>query len=57
MKKIINKIIDFLIQKNNKKISKQWNDYCFLQELYITNGTLDIDKYNKLLSMVKRKYR
>ena len=57
MKKMINKIINFLIQKNNKKISKQWDDYCFLQELCITDGTLDINKYDRLLSMVKRKYR
>lgn len=57
MKKIINKIVDYLIQKNNKKISKQWDDYCFLQELCITNGTLDINKYDRLLSMVKRKYK
>ena len=49
MKKVINKIIDYLIQKNNRKVYKEWNDYCFLQELCITN--------DRLLSMVKRKYR
>lgn len=57
MKKVINKIIDYLIQKDNEKFYKRWNDYCFLQELCTTNGTLDIDKYDRLLSMVKRKYK
>ena len=51
------KIINWLIKRNNKKVDKEWSDYCFLRDLCLEDCVLNLDKYNRLLKMVKRKYR
>ena len=53
MKKIIKKIKNYC----DKVTNKEWEDYVFLRELCTKNYQLDLDKYDKLMSMVKRKYR
>ena len=51
------KFINWLIKRNNKKVDKEWSDYCFLVDLCLEGRVLNLDKYNRLLKMVKRNYR
>ena len=53
MNKILNKLIDL----NNKRITKKVDNHNFLESLCIDNRTLDLDKYLRLMKMVKRKYK
>ena len=53
----MNKIINYLIKRHNKKVDKEWNNYCFLIDLCLEGRTLNLDKYNRLIKMVKKKYR
>lgn len=53
MKKLLYKIIDI----HNKKIEKEFDDYKFLQSLCISNNTLDLNKYSRLMKMVKKRYK
>ena len=53
----MNKIIKKLIDRHNKKIEKEFDDYKFLHSLCISNNTLDLNKYLRLMKMVKRKYK
>lgn len=53
MKKILYKIIKI----NNKRIEKQKDNDKFLRSLCTSNNTLDINKYIRLISMVKNKYK
>jgi hypothetical protein len=46
-----------LIDLNNKKVDVKMNDYYFLKDLCASNGVLDLNKYSRLLKMVKRKYK
>ena len=54
---MIRKLINYLVKRNNEKISQTWDDYNFLEELCIEGRTLNLDKYHRLMKMVKRKYR
>ena len=51
------KFINWLIKRNNKKVDKEWRDYCFLIDLCLEGRVLNLDKYDRLLKMVKRKYK
>lgn len=51
------KIFTPLLKRHNAKLWQQWEDRNFLESLCIENRTLDLDKYLKLMSMVKRKYK
>ena len=53
----MNKIVSWLIKRNNKKVNKEWSDYCFLINLCLEGRVLNLDKYNRLLKMVKKKSR
>lgn len=53
----MNKIVNWLIKRHNKKVDKEWNNYCFLINLCLEGRVLNLDKYNRLLKMVKKKYR
>ena len=55
--KFLKNILYKLISLNNNKVQKKWDDYRFLVNLCTENRTLDLDKFNRLLKMVKRKYR
>lgn len=57
MKKLLHKITCKLIDINNRKVDAKMNDYYFLKELCASNGILDLDKYLRLLKMIKRKYK
>jgi uncharacterized protein YerC len=57
MKKILYKIRCKLIDLNNKKVDAQIDNYYFLKDLCSSNGVLDLDKYSRLLKMIKRKYK
>ena len=51
------KFINWLIKRHNKKVDKEWNNYRFLVDLCLEGRTLNLDKYNRLIKMVKKKYR
>ena len=53
----MNKIINCLIKRHNKKVEKEWDNYCFLVGLCLEKETLNLNKYNKLMKMIKKKYR
>ena len=53
MRKLLNKIIDI----HNAKVNKEIDNYKFLKSLCISNGVLDLNKYTRLLKMVKKKYK
>lgn len=57
MKKLLYKIKNKIININNRKIEKQMSDYIFLKDLCTTNNTLDLNKYLRLMKMIKRKYK
>lgn len=46
-----------LVDINNRKVDKEMDDYYFLRDLCTQNHTLNLNKYSRLMSMVKRKYR
>ena len=52
-----NKIINYFIERHNKKIEKEINNYKFLESLCLEGQTLNLDKYNRLMKMIKRKYK
>lgn len=53
MKKILYKVIKI----NNQRIEKQRDNDKFLRSLCTSNDILDINKYIRLVSMVKNKYK
>ena len=57
MKKLLYKIKNKIININNRKVEKQMSDYIFLKNLCISNDTLDLNKYLRLMKMIKRKYK
>ena len=57
MKHLFYKIRYKLIDLNNKKVDAEIDNYYFLKNLCISNGVLDLDKYSRLLKMIKRKYK
>lgn len=57
MKKLLYKISYKLIDIHNKKVEKEINNYKFLQGLYISNSTLDLNKYSRLMKMIKKRYK
>lgn len=57
MKKLLYKIKNKIININNRKVEKQMNDYIFLRDLCTINNTLDLNKYLRLMKMIKRKYK
>ena len=57
MKKLLYKIACKLIDINNRKIEKQIDNDKFLQSLCISNSTLDLNKYSKLMKMIKKRYK
>jgi hypothetical protein len=57
MKHLFYKIRCKLIDLNNKKVDAEIDNYYFLKGLCISNGVLDLDKYSRLLKMIKRKYK
>lgn len=60
-KKILNwldkKVVVPYLKWNNKKLFQQWEDRKFLESIFIENGVLDLDKYLRLMKMIKRKYK
>ena len=42
---------------HNSNLGQQWEDQNFLESLCIENGTLNQNKYSRLMKMVKRKYK
>lgn len=57
MKKLLYKITCKLIDINNRKIEKQIDNDKFLQSLCISNNTLDLNKYSRLMKMTKKRYK
>lgn len=57
MKKLLYKISYKLIDIHNKKVEKEINNYKFLQGLCISNSTLDLNKYSRLMKMIKKRYK
>ena len=57
MKKLLYKISYKLIDIHNKKVEKEINNYKFLQGLCISNNTLDLNKYSRLMKMIKKRYK
>ena len=57
MKKLLYKITCKLIDINNRKIEKQIDNDKFLQGLCISNNTLDLNKYSRLMKMIKKRYK
>ena len=58
MKKLLDKyVLTPLLKRHNKKLWKLQENRSFLEQLCITNRTLDLDKYLRLMEMVKRKYK
>lgn len=57
MKKLLYKISYKLIDIHNKKVEKEINNYKFLQGLYISNSILDLNKYSRLMKMIKKRYK
>lgn len=57
MKKSLYKILSKIIDIHNAKIEKEIDDYNFLRNLCISNNSLDLDKYSRLIKMVKKRYK
>ena len=57
MKKLLYKITCKLTDINNRKIEKQIDNDKFLQSLCISNNTLDLNKYSRLMKMIKKRYK
>lgn len=57
MKKWYQKFVCYLIDKNNERMNIRANDRKFLESLCIVNNTLDLNKYLRLMKMVKNKYK
>ena len=57
MKKLLYKITCKLIDINNRRIEKQIDNDKFLQSLCISNNTLDLNKYSRLMKMIKKRYK
>lgn len=57
MKKLLYKISYKLININNRKVEKEIDNYKFLQGLCISNNTLDLNKYSRLMKMIKKRYK
>ena len=57
MKKLLYKISYKLIDIHNRKIGKEIDNYKFLQGLCISNSTLDLNKYLRLMKMIKKRYK
>ena len=53
----MNNIRKWLIERHNQRIDRKIENYNFLVGLYIENKTLDINKYSKLMKMIKKKYK
>lgn len=53
----MNNIRKWLIKKYNQRVDKKIENYNFLVGLCIENKTLDVDKYSKLMKMIKKKYK
>lgn len=60
-KKILNwldkKVVVPYLKWNNNKLFQQWEDRKFLESIFVENGVLDLDKYLRLMKMIKRKYK
>lgn len=50
-------IKNLLIKIRNQRIAKKMENYKFLINLCVENKTLDLDKYLKLMKMIKKKYK
>ena len=57
MRKLLYKIRYKLIDIHNKKVEKEIDNYKFLQSLCISNNTLDLNKYSRLMKMIKKRYK
>ena len=57
MKKIYWKIISKIIDRHNRKLTIKIDNEKFIQELCIVNHELDLDKYFKLIKMLKKRYK
>ena len=57
MKKLLYKISYKLIDIHNRKVEKEIDNYKFLQSLCISNSTLDLNKYSRLMKMIKKRYK
>lgn len=57
MKKLLYKITCKLIDISNRRIEKQIDNNKFLQSLCISNNTLDLNKYSRLMKMIKKRYK
>ena len=57
MKKIYWKIISKIIDRHNRKLTIKIDNEKFIQELCTVNRELDLDKYSKLIKMLKKRYK
>ena len=57
MKKIYWKIILKIIDRHNRKLTIKIDNEKFIQELCTVNRELDLDKYSKLIKMLKKRYK
>ena len=57
MKKIYWKIISKIIDRYNHKLTIKIDNEKFIQELCTVNRELDLDKYFKLIKMLKKRYK
>ena len=57
MKKLLYKISYKLIDIHNRKVEKEIDNYKFLRGLCISNNTLDLNKYSRLMKMIKKRYK
>lgn len=47
----------WLIKIHNQKVTRKLENYNFLVNLCIEDRTLNLDKYLKLMKMIKKKYK
>lgn len=57
MKKLYQKFVCYLIDRNNERMSIRANDRQFLESLCTSNNTLNLNKYLRLMKMIKNKYK
>lgn len=57
MKKVYWKIISKIIDRYNHKLTIKIDNEKFIQELCTVNRELDLDKYFKLIKMLKKRYK
>lgn len=57
MKKVYWKIIAKIIDRHNRKLTIKIDNEKFIQELCTVNRELDLDKYSKLIKMLKKRYK